>query len=70
MDEKKGKGESKDAFSLRCGKLTVGPSGRADQGSAYDAMNSEETGKDSTGSGTYGEGGKGNKSKTFEWPGQ
>lgn len=67
-DEKKGKGETKDGFSLRCGKLTVGPSIGFDQGSAYDAMNSEETGKDKTGDGTYG--GKYEKnSKTYDGPG-
>jgi hypothetical protein len=40
-------GATKDAFSLRSGKITVGPSSKGfDQGSAYDAMNSEETGLD------------------------
>jgi hypothetical protein len=40
-------GSFKDAFDLPSfGKLTVGPSGKFDQGSAYDAMNSEETGID------------------------
>jgi hypothetical protein len=42
-----GNGSTKDAFSLPSfGKLTVGPSGKFDQGSAYDAMNSEEEGID------------------------
>lgn len=66
-DEKKG--ESKDGFSLPSfGKLTVGPSGKFDQGSAYDSMNSEETGKDGVGDGTYG--GKYEKnSKAYDGPG-
>jgi hypothetical protein len=42
-----GNGSTKDAFSLPSfGKITVGPSGKFDQGSAYDAMNSEEEGID------------------------
>lgn len=58
--DKKGKGESKDAFSLPSfGKLTVGPSGKFDQGSAYDAMNSEEEGIDGPkGVENYGDGSK------------
>jgi len=65
-DEKKG---DKGGFSLPSfGKLTVGPSGKFDQGSAYDAMNSEETGSDDVGSGTYG--GKYEKnSKAYDGPG-
>ena len=44
-----GNGSTKDAFSLPSfGKLTVGPSGKFDQGSAYDAMNSEEEGSPTT----------------------
>lgn len=35
-------------------KVTVGPSLGFDQGSAYDAMNSETTGSDKTGDGTFG----------------
>jgi hypothetical protein len=46
-----GKGGEKSSgpnkFSLRSGKVEVGPSSKGfDQGSAYDAMNSEETGID------------------------
>ncbi len=63
-DEKSDKG----GFSLKGKKLTVGPSWGFDQGSAYDAMNSEETGKGDSGSGTYG--GKYEKnSKTYDGPG-
>lgn len=47
-------------------KVTVGPSLGFDQGSAYDAMNSQSDGKDKTGSGTYGEGGKGMESENME----
>lgn len=46
-DEKKG-------FTVNGKKIDVGPSLGFDQGSAYDAMNSEMTGKDKTGSGNYG----------------
>ena len=50
MSDKDATGETspsatKNAFSLRSGKIAVGPSAKGfDQGSAYDAMNSEETG--------------------------
>ena len=45
------KGESKKgAWEVPSfGKLTVGPSDKFDQGSAYDAMNSEEEGIDGVG---------------------
>lgn len=65
MNEKDATGETspsqtKDAFSLRTGKLTVGPSSKGfDQGSAYDAMNSEEEGIDGpNGVENYGNGEK------------
>lgn len=66
MSEKDATGETspsttKNAFSLRgIGKLGVGPSGAGfDQGSAYDAMNSEETGIDGpAGVENYGNGEK------------
>ena len=71
MSDKKGKtegydgtgeanGSTKDAFTLRSGKITVGPSSKGfDQGSAYDAMNSEETGIDGpNGVENYGNGEK------------
>jgi hypothetical protein len=65
MNEKDATGETspsatKNAFSLRTGKLAVGPSSKGfDQGSAYDAMNSEETGIDGpSGVENYGNGEK------------
>jgi hypothetical protein len=65
MSEKDATGETspsvtKDAFSLRSGKIAVGPSKKGfDQGSAYDAMNSEETGIDGpAGVENYGNGEK------------
>lgn len=51
MEPKK---ESNGGFSVGGKKIDVGPSRGFDQGSAYDAMNSEESGKGSNGSGTYG----------------
>ena len=42
------------SFSVGGKKVDVGPSRGFDQGSAYDAMNSEEAGKGKTGSGSYG----------------
>jgi hypothetical protein len=51
MEPKK---EDKGGFNVGGKKIDVGPSRGFDQGSAYDAMNSEESGKGNTGSGTYG----------------
>jgi hypothetical protein len=51
MDPKK---DEKGSFTVNGKRIDVGPTTGFDQGSAYDAMNSEETGKDKTGSGTNG----------------
>lgn len=48
------KKEEKGGFDINGKKLDVGPNWGFDQGSAYDSMNSEMTGKDKTGSGNYG----------------
>jgi len=68
MKDEKKDGEKGGWSVPSFGKLTVGPSGKFDQGSAYDAMNSQETGSDKTGDGTYG--GKYEKnSKAYDGPG-
>lgn len=58
MDDKKG-------YTVNGKKIDVGPSLGFDQGSAYDSMNSEETGKDKSGS-PNGGGSYAKNSKTMD----
>ena len=61
--------DEKGGFTIKGKKIVVGPSRGFDQGSAYDAMNSEETGIGETGSGTFG-GSYTKNSETFPQPGE
>ena len=65
-EEKK---DSKGGLTAGGKKIGIGPTRGFDQGSAYDAMNSETDGIGETGSGTFG--GKYEKnSETFPQPGE
>jgi hypothetical protein len=64
-----GKGKDKGELTVNGKKIVVGPSRGFDQGSAYDAMNSETDGKGDSGSGTFG-GSYSDDSETMPQPGE